>query len=152
MLTGALSALLRPLGLQVTELLGAEDDVLVSYITNILEGEEPFPSGYKVRSVLSPGAGCWVLGAGCWVVLGGSDGGHLRVTVLTVTPLPWTAVTDIDTSMPPPCPLTCLHHATTVEQSPEPRRMQMNITGFLHAKNARLFMKELWELLVSAQG
>ena len=34
---------------KVTELLGAEDDVLVSYITNILEGEEPFPSGYKVR-------------------------------------------------------------------------------------------------------
>ena len=29
--------------------------------------------------------------------------------------------------------------------------MQINITGFLQAKNARVFMKELWELLVSAQ-
>ena len=28
--------------------------------------------------------------------------------------------------------------------------MQMNLTGFLNAKNARLFMAELWNLLVSA--
>lgn len=27
----------------------------------------------------------------------------------------------------------------------------MNLTGFLHAKYARLFMQELWDLLVSAQ-
>jgi serine/arginine repetitive matrix protein 1 len=29
--------------------------------------------------------------------------------------------------------------------------MQINITGFLNGKNARVFMKELWELLLSAQ-
>jgi len=29
--------------------------------------------------------------------------------------------------------------------------MQINLTGFLNAKNARLFMGELWELLCSAQ-
>jgi len=29
--------------------------------------------------------------------------------------------------------------------------MQINLTGFLQAKNARIFMGELWELLVSAQ-
>ena len=29
--------------------------------------------------------------------------------------------------------------------------MQMNLTGFLHGKNARVFMQELWELLTSAQ-
>jgi serine/arginine repetitive matrix protein 1 len=29
--------------------------------------------------------------------------------------------------------------------------MQINITGFLQAKNSRIFMGELWELLVSAQ-
>lgn len=29
--------------------------------------------------------------------------------------------------------------------------MQINITGFLQAKNAREFMKELWTLLISAQ-
>lgn len=29
--------------------------------------------------------------------------------------------------------------------------MQINITGFLQAKNAREFMKELWTLLLSAQ-
>ena len=27
----------------------------------------------------------------------------------------------------------------------------MNLTGFLHGKNARIFMHELWELLTSAQ-
>ena len=36
-------------------------------------------------------------------------------------------------------------------QSPDPRFMQINITGFLQSKNAREFMKELWTLLVSAQ-
>lgn len=29
--------------------------------------------------------------------------------------------------------------------------MQINLTGFLDGKNARLFMGELWDLLVSAQ-
>lgn len=29
--------------------------------------------------------------------------------------------------------------------------MQINLTGFLNAKNARVFMGELWELLCSAQ-
>ena len=28
--------------------------------------------------------------------------------------------------------------------------MQINLTGFLNAKNARLFMEELWDLLLSA--
>ena len=28
--------------------------------------------------------------------------------------------------------------------------MQINLTGFLNAKNARIFMHELWELLLSA--
>ncbi|XP_068755231.1 uncharacterized protein [Montipora capricornis] len=37
------------------------------------------------------------------------------------------------------------------EKSPDPRSMQINITGFLQGKNAREFMKELWTLLVSAQ-
>ena len=39
----------------------------------------------------------------------------------------------------------------SVSQAPDPKTMQINITGFLQAKNAREFMKELWELLVSAQ-
>lgn len=30
--------------------------------------------------------------------------------------------------------------------------MQINLTGFLDGKNARLFMGELWELLLSAQA
>lgn len=29
--------------------------------------------------------------------------------------------------------------------------MQINLTGFLNGKNARSFMTELWNLLVSAQ-
>jgi len=29
--------------------------------------------------------------------------------------------------------------------------MQINLTGFLNGKNARLFMSDLWELLLSAQ-
>lgn len=29
--------------------------------------------------------------------------------------------------------------------------MQINLTGFLNGKNARSFMGELWDLLVSAQ-
>jgi len=29
--------------------------------------------------------------------------------------------------------------------------MQMNLTGFLHSKYARIFLQELWDLLLSAQ-
>lgn len=34
---------------------------------------------------------------------------------------------------------------------PDPRNIQIQITGFLQGKNARIFVGELWELLVSAQ-
>jgi len=36
-------------------------------------------------------------------------------------------------------------------QNPDGRQMQMNLTGFLNAKNARTFIQDLWELLLSAQ-
>jgi len=36
-------------------------------------------------------------------------------------------------------------------QHPDGRQMQMNLTGFLNAKNARTFIQDLWELLLSAQ-
>ena len=36
-------------------------------------------------------------------------------------------------------------------QFPDPKDMQMNLTGFLNGKNARIFMQELWDLLTSAQ-
>ena len=36
-------------------------------------------------------------------------------------------------------------------QFPDPKDMQMNLTGFLNGKNARIFMQELWDLLSSAQ-
>lgn len=29
--------------------------------------------------------------------------------------------------------------------------MQINLTGFLNGKNARMFMSDLWDLLLSAQ-
>jgi serine/arginine repetitive matrix protein 1 len=29
--------------------------------------------------------------------------------------------------------------------------MQINLTGFLNGKNARIFMSEMWDLLLSAQ-
>lgn len=34
--------------------------------------------------------------------------------------------------------------------TPDPKIVQINLTGFLNAKNARLFMAELWPMLVSA--
>jgi serine/arginine repetitive matrix protein 1 len=34
----------------------------------------------------------------------------------------------------------------------DPKMMQINLTGFLNGKNAREFMRELWEYLVSAQA
>jgi len=37
------------------------------------------------------------------------------------------------------------------EKHPDPKGMQITLTGFLQGKNARVFMGELWELLVSAQ-
>eukprot|EP00058_Branchiostoma_floridae_P005303 XP_002590791.1 hypothetical protein BRAFLDRAFT_218692 [Branchiostoma floridae] len=37
------------------------------------------------------------------------------------------------------------------EEKPDPKCMQINLTGFLNGKNAREFMGELWKLLVSAQ-
>ncbi|KMQ91333.1 proactivator polypeptide, partial [Lasius niger] len=37
------------------------------------------------------------------------------------------------------------------EKFPDPRKMQINLTGFLNGRNARSFMGELWDLLVSAQ-
>lgn len=36
-------------------------------------------------------------------------------------------------------------------QYPDPKKIQINLTGFLHGKNAREFMAELWALLLSAQ-
>jgi serine/arginine repetitive matrix protein 1 len=36
-------------------------------------------------------------------------------------------------------------------RGPDPRKMQINLTGFLNGKNARLFMAELWKMLDSAQ-
>ena len=36
-------------------------------------------------------------------------------------------------------------------QFPDPKEMQMNLTGFLNGKNARIFMQELWDLLASVQ-
>lgn len=36
-------------------------------------------------------------------------------------------------------------------QFPDPKEMQINLTGFLNPKNARVFLGELWEHLCSAQ-
>lgn len=35
-------------------------------------------------------------------------------------------------------------------QFPDPKQIQINVTGFLNAKNSRIFMAELWTLLTSA--
>ena len=43
--------------------------------------------------------------------------------------------------------ISCLEESTT----PDPKRMQINLTGFLEG-NAGPFMKELWQLLLSAQA
>ncbi|XP_072036561.1 serine/arginine repetitive matrix protein 1-like [Amphiura filiformis] len=37
------------------------------------------------------------------------------------------------------------------EENPDPKTMQINLTGFLNAKNAFSFMHQLWDLLTSAQ-
>lgn len=37
------------------------------------------------------------------------------------------------------------------EKYPCPKKMQIHMTGFLNGKNARVFMDELWALLLSAQ-
>ena len=37
------------------------------------------------------------------------------------------------------------------QQYPDPKELQISVTGFLNGKNARIFMGELWALLVSAQ-
>ena len=36
-------------------------------------------------------------------------------------------------------------------KDPDPRKMQINLTGFLNGKGARIFMGELWSMLDSAQ-
>ncbi|KAF0312549.1 Serine/arginine repetitive matrix protein 1 [Amphibalanus amphitrite] len=36
------------------------------------------------------------------------------------------------------------------ERNPDPKKMQINLTGFLNGKNARVFLHELWGLLSSA--
>ena len=36
-------------------------------------------------------------------------------------------------------------------QHPDPKQLQIAVTGFLNGKNARIFMGELWSHLVSAQ-
>merc|ERR1712130_566877 len=38
------------------------------------------------------------------------------------------------------------------KKSPDPRKMQINLTGFLNGKYARVFMGELWAMLDSAQN
>jgi len=37
------------------------------------------------------------------------------------------------------------------QENPDPRKMQINLTGFLNGKYARVFMGELWTMLDSAQ-
>ncbi|PWN48408.1 serine/arginine repetitive matrix protein 1, partial [Violaceomyces palustris] len=46
-----------------------------------------------------------------------------------------------------------LEYATGLleERNPDPRQMQISLTGFLESKTPE-FMKELWELLISAQS
>lgn len=45
----------------------------------------------------------------------------------------------------------CLKHTFVLEfQYPDPKEIQINITGFLNSKNARIFLSELWDLLLSA--
>ena len=39
-----------------------------------------------------------------------------------------------------------------MEKFPDPRKMQINLTGFLNGKYARMFMGELWAMLDSAQN
>ena len=46
--------------------------------------------------------------------------------------------------------LQCLNNID-IFQVPDPRNIQIQLTGFLQGKNARIFVGELWELLVSAQ-
>ncbi|CAH8865581.1 unnamed protein product [Trichobilharzia szidati] len=36
------------------------------------------------------------------------------------------------------------------DRHPDPKEIQINITGFLNGKNARIFLSELWDLLISA--
>ena len=42
----------------------------------------------------------------------------------------------------------CIH--VRMLQFPSGKDMQMNLTGFLNAKNARSFIADLWDLLLSA--
>ncbi len=44
-----------------------------------------------------------------------------------------------------------MYFLITFPQHPDPKEMQMNLTGFLHSKYARIFLQELWDLLLSAQ-
>ncbi|KAL1452726.1 hypothetical protein WDU94_006930 [Cyamophila willieti] len=44
-----------------------------------------------------------------------------------------------------------VYNQLEAEKFPDPKKMQINLTGFLNGKNARLFMTDLWELLLSAQ-
>ena len=37
-------------------------------------------------------------------------------------------------------------------QIPDPKRMQVNLTGFMDSYGAAAFMSELWKLLLSAQS
>lgn len=52
------------------------------------------------------------------------------------------------------CPLfdyRCYNNKVMFFQYPDPKKIQINLTGFLQGKNAREFMAELWALLISAQ-
>lgn len=54
------------------------------------------------------------------------------------------------------CKISCMFYLhfffnIAIFQWPDPRKMQINLTGFLNGKNARVFMTDLWELLLSAQ-
>ena len=46
---------------------------------------------------------------------------------------------------------SCVIALLSFSQNPNPKTMQINLTGFLNAKNAMRFMSELWDLLTSAQ-
>ncbi|KAG5321744.1 SRRM1 protein, partial [Acromyrmex heyeri] len=110
---------------KITQILGMEDDVVVEFVYNQLEEKRPLvgPNPFVQMAF-----GCAPL--------------YIRLAAFlsAVNPSVSCGSWYLNVTLELPTNLF-----------PDPRKMQINLTGFLNGRNARSFMGELWDLLVSAQ-
>ncbi|MPC58827.1 PWI domain-containing protein [Portunus trituberculatus] len=117
---------------KITGILGMEDDVVIEYVFNQLEAEKGCEAHMPEHPVRKGSQGP------------GHQGEDHHTEGLQPGPLLGPVLSYL--------PGLLLASGQGAVWNPDPRKMQIMLTGFLNGKNARIFMGELWDLLLSAQA